>query len=43
MLVRADGAGCNHQLLAWLHGQRFSYSVGYLLPGNTAELLQKIP
>jgi hypothetical protein len=43
VLVRADGAGCTHRLLAWLHTQRLSYSVGYVLPGNTAELLQKIP
>ncbi len=43
VLVRTDGAGCTHQLLAWLHGQRLSYSVGYLLPGNTSELLALIP
>ncbi len=43
MLVRTDGAGCTHQLLDWLHAQRLSYSVGYLLPGDTAELLKLIP
>ncbi len=38
-----DGAGCTHQLLAWLSAQRLSYSVGYSLPANTAELLTLIP
>lgn len=43
VLVRVDGAGATHALLDWLTGQRLSYSVGFGLPGNTAELLAKIP
>ncbi len=43
VLVRIDGAGATHALLDWLVGQRLSYSVGFGLPANTAELLTKIP
>jgi len=43
VLVRVDGAGATHALLDWLVGQRLSYSVGFGLPANTAELLSKIP
>ena len=43
VLVRVDGAGATHALLDWLTGQRLSYSVGFTLPGNTAELLTLIP
>jgi hypothetical protein len=43
VLVRIDGAGSTHDLLNWLEGQRLSYSVGYTLPANTAELLATIP
>jgi hypothetical protein len=32
VLVRADGAGGTHELLAWLTGQRVQYSVGFSLP-----------
>jgi Transposase DDE domain group 1 len=32
VLVRADGAGSTHELLAWLTGQRVQYSVGFNLP-----------
>ncbi len=28
VLVRADAAGCTHDVLAWMAGQRLSYSVG---------------
>jgi len=34
-----DGAGSSHAFLDWLSGQRLSYSVGFALPNNTAELL----
>ncbi len=43
VLVRVDGAGATHALLDWLTGQRLSYSVGFTLPPNTAELLTLIP
>lgn len=43
VLVRADGAGSTHAFLDWLTGQRLSYSVGFSLPANTAELLELIP
>ena len=43
VLVRTDGAGCSHQVLGWLAGQRLSYSVGYTLPDDTADLVALIP
>ncbi len=43
VLIRADGAGGTHAFLSWLTGQRLSYSVGFGLPDNTAELLKQIP
>ncbi len=43
VLVRVDGAGSTHAYLDWLTGQRLSYSVGFALPANTADLLTKIP
>jgi len=43
VLIRADAAGCTHDVLAWMAGQRLSYSVGFTLPHNTAQLLELIP
>jgi hypothetical protein len=43
VLIRTDGAGANHAFLTWLHGQRLSYSIGFGLPGDTAELLTLLP
>ena len=43
VLVRTDSAGCSHKVLAWMKGQRLSYSVGFPLPHNTSELLELIP
>jgi hypothetical protein len=43
ILIRTDGAGANHAFLTWLHGQRLSYSIGFGLPANTADLLAQIP
>lgn len=43
VLVRVDGAGGTHELVDWLERQRLSYSLGFTLPGNTAQLLTKIP
>ena len=43
VLIRTDGAGASHAFLDRLAGQRLSYSVGFGLPANTAELLTLIP
>ena len=42
VLVRVDGAGGTHELLAWLTRRRLSYSVGFSLPGNLAAIQQKL-
>ena len=43
VLIRTDSAGCTHKVLAWMSGQRLSYSVGFPLPHNTSDLLDLIP
>jgi hypothetical protein len=43
ILIRADGAGCTHELLNGLVTQRLSYSVGFSLPDTFASTLTKIP
>jgi hypothetical protein len=43
ILIRTDGAGASHALLDWCHGQRLSYSIGFGLPANTADLLADLP
>ena len=43
VLVRTDGAGATHDFLKYLTGRRVTYSVGFTLPSNTADLLQRIP
>jgi hypothetical protein len=43
VLIRTDGAGASHDFLNWLHRRRLSYSIGFGLPDDTAELLAKIP
>jgi len=43
VLIRTDGAGASHAFLTWVHGQRLSYSIGFGLPDNTPQLLEKIP
>jgi hypothetical protein len=43
VLIRTDAAGCTHDVLDWLVSQRLSYSVGFTLPDNTAELVAHIP
>jgi hypothetical protein len=43
VLIRTDSAGATHEFLTWLHRRRLSYSIGFGLPSNTAELLTKIP
>jgi hypothetical protein len=42
VLVRIDGAGGTHELIAWLTRRRLSYSVGFSLPGNLASIQQKL-
>ncbi|GAA5141659.1 IS1380 family transposase [Pseudonocardia adelaidensis] len=43
ILVRADAAGCTHELLDWLVGQRLSYSVGFTLPEHITDELAQVP
>jgi hypothetical protein len=43
VLIRIDGAGATHAVLDWITGQRLSYSIGFALPGNIADLLTLIP
>ena len=43
VLIRTDAAGCTHDVLDWLAGQRLSYSVGFTLPEDTERLLRRIP
>jgi hypothetical protein len=43
VLIRADGAGCTHDFLNWLVGQRLSYSVGFTLPDTFAAVLATMP
>jgi hypothetical protein len=43
ILIRADAAGCTHELLDWLVGQRLSYSVGFTLPEAITAELAKVP
>jgi DDE family transposase len=42
VLVRIDGAGGTHELLAWLTRRRLSYSVGFSLPGDLASIQQTL-
>jgi hypothetical protein len=43
ILIRSDAAGCMHELLDWLVGQRLSYSVGFTLPDTITAELDKVP
>ncbi len=43
ILIRADGAGCTHDFLNWVVGQRMSYSVGFSLPDTFTQTLTRIP
>jgi hypothetical protein len=42
VLVRIDGAGGTHELIAWLTRRRLSYSVGFSLPGDLASIQKKL-
>ena len=43
VLVRVDGAGGTHAYLNWVTSHRLSYSVGFSLPFDSAEILTRIP
>src|SRR5687767_11613214 len=43
VLIRTEGSGCTHAVLAWMTRQRLSYSVGFTLPDHTPDLLHRIP
>ena len=43
ILVRIDGAGGSHKVIAALTRRRLAYSVGFTLPENTPDLLKLIP
>jgi hypothetical protein len=42
VLVRIDGAGGTHELIAWLTRRRLSYSVGFSLPGDLTSIQKKL-
>jgi hypothetical protein len=42
VLIRIDGAGGTHELLAWLTRRRLSYSVGFSLPGDLTSIQAKL-
>ena len=37
VLIRADSAGCTHDLLNWVIARRLSYSVGFTLPDTIVD------
>jgi hypothetical protein len=43
ILIRIDSAGCTHELLDWIVGQRLSYSVGFTLPDSIVDELALVP
>lgn len=43
VLVRIDGAGATHDVVDYLVARGLSYSIGFTLPSDTAELLKLIP
>ena len=43
VLVRTDGGGGTHDFVAWLHGRRLAYSVGFTLTDDATELIGKLP
>ncbi len=42
MLVRTDSGGGTHAFVGWLHRRWLSYSVGFTLPGNAADLIATV-
>jgi len=43
VLVRTDGASATHDFTRFLHTQPVTYSLGFTLPTNAADLLEHIP
>ena len=43
VLIRTDGAGGTKDFISWLTARRVSYSVGFTLPMDTAELYRQVP
>jgi len=43
VLIRTDGAGSSHEFLTWLTSQRLSYSVGFALPTDFADIVNALP
>jgi hypothetical protein len=42
VLIRTDTAGGTHDFVEFLTKRRLSYSVGWMLPGNTPELYRQL-
>jgi hypothetical protein len=42
VLIRVDGAGGTHELIAWLTRRRLAYSIGFSLPGDLASIQAKL-
>ncbi len=42
VLVRTDSGGGTHAFVGWLHRRWLSYSVGFTLPGNAADLIATV-
>jgi hypothetical protein len=42
VLVRIDGAGGTHELIAWLTRRRLSYSVRFSLPGDLPSIQKRL-
>jgi hypothetical protein len=43
VLIRADAAGCTHQVVTWLTARRLSYSLGFPLSPDIVERIDRIP
>ena len=43
VLIRTDAAGATHEFMNWLVAQRLSYSLGFTLPTDFADILARIP
>ena len=43
VLVRPDAGGCTHAFVEWLVGRRLQYSIGFILPTDFADPLERIP
>jgi hypothetical protein len=42
VLIRVDGAGGTHELIAWLTRRRLAYSIGFSLPGDLAAIQARL-